>query len=227
MGNRVNNFPIQQTMPYAKIESGLKVQELSDTELLAILIGTGTKGSNVITLSRNLIEKYGSLRSILRSGINEISSEKGMGLKKTIKLKAAFELGKRAIVEEPLSNILDSPLTVWKLLLPETANLETEEFRVLAVNNKNRLLGKSLVSRGTINETLVHPREVFRDAVREGAAGIIVAHNHPSGNTDPSKQDIETTRRLMDAGKLMGIPLIDHIIISNTAYTSLKESGYI
>jgi len=215
-----------EPLPYEKIESGTNVNELTDPELLAVIIGTGTRGFNVLDLSTNLIRKYGSLRAILNSGINDISKEKGMGIKKTIRLKAAFEIGKRSIVEKPETNILDSPLAVWKFLLPETANLETEEFRVLSLNNKNRLIGKNFVSKGTVNETLVHPREVFRNAVREGAAGIIVAHNHPSGNTSPSRQDIETTRRLCEAGKLMGIPLIDHIIISNTSYMSMKEGGY-
>ncbi len=227
MGSNDLTLKYGDQLPFEKLESGKKIQELSDADLLAILIGTGTKGSDVMSLSRHLIDKYGSLQSILHSGINEIARERGMGKKKTMKLKAAFELGKRAIVEKPLSNIISSPRVVWELLLPETANLEIEEFRVLSLNNKNKLLSKTTVSRGTINETLVHPREVFKDAVREAAAGIIVAHNHPSGNTEPSDQDIKTTERLQKAGLIMGIPLIDHIIITNTSFMSMKEEGYI
>ncbi len=226
MGN--NNLALKygNQLPFEKLESGKKIQELSDADLLAILIGTGTKGADVISLSHKLIAKYGSLHSILHSGINEISRERGMGKKKTVKLKAAFELGKRAILEKPLSNTISSPRAVWELLLPETANLETEEFRVLSLNNKNKLVAKTVVSKGTINETLVHPREVFKDAIRESAAGIIVVHNHPSGNAEPSDQDIRTTERLQKAGVIIGIPLIDHIILTNTSFTSLKEEGY-
>jgi DNA repair protein RadC len=124
-------------------------------------------------------------------------------------------------------NQLSTPLAVWELLLPETAGLQKEEFRVLVINNKNMLIKKSVVSIGTITEAIVHPREVFRDAIREGGSGIIVTHNHPSGNPSPSKQDIETTMRLIEAGKIVGIPLVDHIILTDSTFYSMKENGYI
>jgi len=107
------------------------------------------------------------------------------------------------------------------------AGLEREEFRVLVLNNKNGILKNSMVSAGTVSEALVHPREVFRDAIREGAASLIVAHNHPTGELTPSKEDISTTRRLVEAGTIIGIPILDHVIITDTSYYSFKEGGYL
>ncbi|HOP63790.1 MAG TPA: DNA repair protein RadC [Spirochaetota bacterium] len=214
-------------LPVQRCIEGESVNELSDIELLAVILGTGTKEKDVLQLSADLLKKTGGLTSISRSGLREIAMEKGIGLKKAVKLKAAFELGKRAITCAPYMNRISTPLAVWELLLPETAGLQKEEFRVLVINNKNMLIKKSIVSIGTITEAIVHPREVFRDAIREGGSGIIVAHNHPSGNTTPSKQDIETTKRLYEAGKIVGIPLVDHIILADSSYYSMKENGYI
>jgi len=116
---------------------------------------------------------------------------------------------------------------VWKLLLPQMACLDREEFRVLVLNNKNRLLKNAMISAGTISEAIVHPREVFRDAIRESGAAVIVAHNHPTGELTPSREDIQTTQRLAEAGRIVGIPVLDHVIITNVSYFSFKEGGYI
>ncbi|HQO40299.1 MAG TPA: DNA repair protein RadC, partial [Spirochaetota bacterium] len=157
----------------------------------------------------------------------EIASERGIGLKKAVKVQAAFEIGRRVITDRPDLKQISTPLAVWELLLPETAGSQKEEFRVLVINNKNMLIRKSVISIGTITEAIVHPREVFRDAIREGGSGIIVTHNHPSGVLTPSRQDIETTKRLVDAGRIIGIPVIDHIILTNLSFYSMKENGYI
>jgi DNA repair protein RadC len=116
---------------------------------------------------------------------------------------------------------------VWKFLLPELAGQEVENFFVLFLNNKNRLLKKSIISVGTVNETLVHPREVFIKAIREGGTSVIVAHNHTSGCLHPSREDINTTKRLIEAGNIIGIKLLDHVIVSTKEYFSMKEEGYI
>ena len=214
-------------LPVQRCIEGESVRELSDIELFAVILGTGTRGSDVLELSALLLKKSGGLSALARQGIREMASEKGIGLKKAVKIQAAFEIGRRVITERPDLKQISTPLAVWELLLPETAGLQKEEFRVLVINNKNMLIKKSIISIGTITEALVHPREVFRDAIREGGSGIIVTHNHPSGILTPSRQDIETTKRLIEAGKIVGIPVVDHIILTNSSYYSMKENGYI
>ncbi len=214
-------------LPLQKCIDGEDVNLLSDTELLAIILGTGTKGRDVLELSSLILKKRGGLRGILNSGIREIAEEKGIGLKKSIKIQAAFELGKRAIGGKRPHRLLNSPSLVWEFLLPDTAGYEKEVFIALIINNKNILIKKKIISIGTVTEAIVHPREVFRDAIREGGSGLIVTHNHPSGNLTPSKQDIATTERLIEAGKIVGIPLVDHIILTTESYYSMKENGHI
>lgn len=214
-------------MPIQKCISGMSVSELSDVELLAVIIGTGTKKVDVMETAALLIKNHGGIYDVSRSGLREIAERTGIGLTKAVKIQAAFELGKRVITDNTGLKRLDSPEKVWQMLLPEMAGLRKEEFRVLVLNNKNMLIRKSVVSIGTISETIVHPREVFREAIRENGASIIVAHNHPSGEVAPSKDDIITTRRLSETGKLIGIPLLDHVIICNSKYYSMKEEGYL
>lgn len=202
------------------------LKNLSDTELLAVIIGTGIKNVDVLELSAKIIKSMGGLSAISKAGLREIAAEKGLGLHKAVKIHCAFEIGRRVITDVTDLKHISSPNAVWNLLLPEIACLQKEEFRVLVVNNKNMLLKKIIVSIGTITEAIVHPREVFRDAIKEAGSGIIVTHNHPSGNAAPSKQDIDTTKRLVEAGKIVGIPLLDHIILTNSSYYSMKENGY-
>ncbi len=214
-------------LPIQKCIDGAGVHELSDTELLAIIIGTGTRSIDVIDLAAQINKNMGGLSALSRSGLREIASIKGLGMIKAVKILASFEIGRRVITDTTALKNINSPSAVWNLLLPEIACSQKEEFRVLVVNNKNMLLKKSIVSIGTITEAIVHPREVFRDAIREAGSGIIVTHNHPSGNVTPSRQDIETTRRLAEAGKIVGIPLLDHIILTNLSFYSMKENGYL
>jgi len=213
-------------LPVQKCIDGESVRDLSDTELLAVIVGTGTRDIDVLELSAKMIKKMGGLSAVSKAGLREIAAEKGLGLKKAVKIQAAFEIGRRVITDITDLKHISSPDAVWNLLLPEIACLQKEEFRVLVVNNKNMLLKKIIVSVGTITEAIVHPREVFRDAIKEAGSGIIVTHNHPSGNASPSRQDIETTKRLVEAGKIVGIPLLDHIILTNSSYYSMKENGY-
>lgn len=213
-------------LPVQKCIDGGSVRDLSDIELLAVIVGTGTREIDVLELSAKIIKNIGGLSAVSKAGLRELAAEKGLGLKKAVKIQAAFEIGRRVITDITDLRHISSPDAVWNLLLPEIACLQKEEFRVLVVNNKNMLLKKIIVSVGTITEAIVHPREVFRDAIKEAGSGIIVTHNHPSGNASPSRQDIETTRRLVEAGKIVGIPLLDHIILTNSSYYSMKENGY-
>lgn len=223
----MNKIHTDFKLPIQKCIDGQSVKDLSDTELLAVIVGTGIKNIDVLELSAKIIKNMGGLSAISKAGLREIAIEKGLGLKKAVKIQAAFEIGKRVITDVTDLKHISSPNAVWNLLLPEIACLQKEEFRVLVVNNKNMLLKKIIVSVGTITEAIVHPREVFRDAIKEAGSGIIVTHNHPSGNASPSKQDIDTTKRLVEAGKIVGIPLLDHIILTNASYYSMKENGYI
>jgi DNA repair protein RadC len=216
-----NYFPLQKCL------SGQDVRSLSDHDLLAIIIGSGTRYHDVIDLAFQVLKKSGGLSGLADAGIREIAEIKGIGLTKAIRILSAFELGRRVITKPYDTHPINSPEAVWKLLLPQMARLEKEEFRVLILNNKNNLLKNTVVSIGTVSETIVHPREVFRHAIREGGTGVIVAHNHPTGELVPSQEDIRTTERLVNAGGMIGIPIVDHVIITDTGYLSLKESGYI
>jgi DNA repair protein RadC len=218
---------VNYILPAQKCMMGEDIKNLSDLELLAVILGSGTKKMDVMDLSSALLKKFGGLSGLRQSGLREISGINGIGMMKSVRIHSAFEIGSRSMKKEGKSVLLDSPEAVWKYLLPETGALKKEEFRSLILNNKNILLKKTLVSVGTINEAIIHPREVFVDAIREGGSGIIAVHNHPSGFTKPSREDIETTKRMVEAGKIIGIPLIDHIIVTSTSYESMRDSGII
>jgi len=214
-------------MPVQKCIAGEEIRNLTDQKLLAIIMGTGVKDHSVTDISSRIINDYGSFRRLYNSGVRELAGMAGIGIRKALRIHAALEMGRRAITDAKTVRHVNSPEAVWTLLLPETAGLQKEEFRVLILNNKNALLRKSVISVGTVSEAIVHPREVFRDAIREGGSGIIVAHNHPSGVTTPSMEDIHTTERIAEAGNLLGIPLLDHVILCDSCYLSMKEEGFI
>ena len=214
-------------LPIQKCLAGEDVRSLSDQDLLAVIVGTGTKESDVAHLSLGMLMRFGGLSGLAAAGIRELAQSRGIGLTKAVRIHTAFELGRRVITRpvDPLH--LDSPGAVWELLLPRMACLQREEFRVLILNNKNRLIKNSMISAGTVSEAIVHPREVFRDAIRESGAAVIIAHNHPTGEASPSREDITTTGRLVEAGKIVGIPVLDHVIVTNASYYSFKEGGHI
>jgi len=174
-----------------------------------------------------MVKQFGGLQGIHGSGLREMAQKHGVGMKKAVRIHAAFELGRRLLSAQNSSPVIDSPERVWKLLQPEMAALKREEFRVFILNNKNSILKKSTVSVGTVSEALIHPREIFREAIREAGASIIVAHNHPSGVLVPSREDISATRRIKEAGMIIGIELLDHVIIGQSSYLSMKEAGYL
>jgi len=217
----------KERLPLQKCMAGGDVGSLTEGELLAVVLGAGTRGMDVMGLSSVLLRRFGGLSGLSVSGLREIAGISGIGIRKAIRIHAAFEMGKRALANPRVIRHVDSPSAVWKILIPEMAGLQKEEFRVLIVNNKNNLLKKSVISVGTISEAIVHPREVFRDAIREAGSAIIISHNHPSGELTPSREDIQTTGRIAEAGRIIGIPLLDHVIITDSSYLSMKEEGYI
>ena len=212
-------------MPIQRCIAGEEIKNLSDSELLAVIIGTGAKGNGVIEVSNSAVKAFGGLPGMYAAGIRELAARCGIGLTKAVKIHSAFEMGRRILSDRRELEQISSPEAVWKFFISETAGLVREEFRVLILNNKNRLIKRSVISVGTVSEALVHPREVYREAIREGGSAIIVVHNHPSGFLAPSSEDIKVTERLRDAGKLIGITLLDHVIVSDQGYLSLKEEG--
>lgn len=204
------------------------VNSLSNTELLAILIRTGTKDASAIDLARQILStnKEG-IRILTDCTVEELSQIKGIGISKASQLLAAIELGKRISTSSKQLQCIKSPKDVADLFMAEMRYHKKEHFKILMLNTKNEVISSDLVSVGSLNSSLVHPREVFVNAIRKSTSSIILVHNHPSGNPCPSKEDINITKRLIEAGKIIGIDVLDHIIIGDGSYFSLKEQAMI
>ncbi len=204
-------------------------EALSEAELIALLLGTGRAGEDVQDVARHILSHFGSLDALGRASAREIASLPGFGPARAALLQAALELGRRRAEEDAFTpeHKLGSHREVIAYLSPRLTRLKQETFLVLCLDNRSRLLKMETVSRGTLTSSLVHPREVFNVAIREGAAQIIAAHNHPSGDAEPSEEDLAITRRLEEAGRLIGIPLVDHVIIARGGSVSLRQLGVI
>ena len=199
---------------------------LSTSELLAIILRTGVGGESVLDMAQRLLSRYGGLPGLARASFAELQAEKGLGQAKTAQLKAALELGRRMLLVSPEDRfVVRSPADVAQFLMAEMAHLEQEHFRVLYLDTRNRLLGVETLYVGSLNVSHVRVGEVFRDAVKRNCAAIIVAHNHPSGDPTPSPEDVEVTRRLVEAGKMLDIEVLDHLIIGQQRFVSLRERG--
>ena len=199
---------------------------LSDAELLAILIRVGTGRQTALDLARGILTGSGSLRGIGGKNAQELMRLKGIGEAKAVELLAAFEVGRRvAAAKEGAKVIIRSPEDAARLMIPRLRDAVHEMFYILVLDSKNGLKREVELSRGTLNASLVHPREVFKIAIDNLAASIIAVHNHPSGNPEPSREDIEITRQLAEAGKVVGISLNDHLIVAGDGYTSFAERG--
>ncbi|CCC57860.1 RadC family protein [Caloramator australicus] len=200
-------------------------ESLSNAELLAILLRTGTKDFSAINLAQNIISKNG-LDFLSNCTIEELSSIKGVGLAKAAQIKAAIELGKRLRGLRNSNKIkITSPKDVFNLIGEDMRYLKREFLRVIFLNTKNIVIDIKDISIGSLNSSIVHPREVFSEAIRRSSSSIIICHNHPSGDPEPSMEDINITKRLFEVGKLVGIELLDHIIIGDGCYISLKEKN--
>lgn len=208
-------------MPREKMmEKG--VENLKDYELMAILLRTGISGKNVLEVSKEILKKFPT-KKLLTLDLKSLSKIKGIGTGKACLLLSAFELTKRALEVEDNNLPIISSAREAVAQLQELRTAKREHLVVLYLNARNQLIHKEIISVGTLNANLVHPREVFKSAIDYLAASIIIAHNHPSGGAEPSDNDLTTTNRLKEAGKIMGIELIDHIIITQTNFFSLKE----
>jgi DNA repair protein RadC len=205
---------------------------LADSELLAILLRTGMRGLNVIELSRQLLARFGSLSALQRASVNELAAVKGISLAKATQLAAAFELGNRLARERIARSQMDRPELVYDLLGQEMRALQRESLRVLLLDTRLHLLRIEEISLGSLNESIAHPREIFRPVFIHAAFAIVLVHNHPSGDPSPSDADHRLTRRLAEAARIMQITLLDHIIIGAPAegrrpYFSFREAGIV
>jgi DNA repair protein RadC len=203
---------------------------LTDAELIAILLRTGIPGTNAIELARKLLQDYGSLSGLSRCSVHELAPLPGIGLAKATQLVAAFGLGQRLARETLSKQKIDSPELVNELVGHEMRQLRKESLRVILLDTRYHFIRAEEVSLGSVNESIAHPRDVFRPAVISSAYAVIVVHNHPSGDASPSQTDHSLTRRLAEAAELLQIKLLDHIIIGapsegNPGYFSFKEAG--
>lgn len=219
---KIKNWPEKERPRERLINYG--PESLSNAQLLAIILRTGSGKKGVLDLSIGLLERFETLRDIDSASISDLLSIDGLGMAKIAQIKAAFELGKR-LMAESFENmpVFSSAQAVFSYLAPKIKNLKKEIFLCLLLDSKNRLMKEVRVSEGTLNRSLIHPREAFREAVREAAQSVIFVHNHPSGDPSPSKDDITVTERLRNAGEIIGIDVLDHIIIGDGRFVSLKD----
>jgi DNA repair protein RadC len=200
--------------------------ELSLPELLSVLLGRGSKDGGVLFLAYRLIERYGDVVSLGRADLDDLTNTPGIGFARACRIVSAFELGKRFTRASGTRGApVRGPGEIAKLFMDDMRHYDREHFKAAFLNTKNQILRIVTVSIGSLNASIVHPREIFKPAISASAASIILVHNHPTGDPSPSKEDVEFTRRFAKCGDLMGIQLLDHIIIGSGRYRSLKESG--
>lgn len=222
----VNDLPRQERPRERLIKFG--VEALSSQELMAVLIGRGVANNSVMTIAQELIATYGSVRAISEATMEELSRVKGIGPAKAAQIKACFELGKRQDFDtDRIDLVISSPDAVGRLISSTIRDKAKEHFKLILLNTRNRVIRIAHVSTGTLNASLVHPREVFKEAIRHSAASVIIAHNHPSGDTEPSSEDLRITKKLVEAGRLLGIEVLDHVIVGKGRPFSFKERNLI
>ncbi len=228
----ISDFPSEQR-PRERLQKH-GAHELPDTELLAIILRSGVKGENVIVTAQKLLSQFGTLSGILESSFEDLIKIRGVGIAKASQLIACFEIAKRYKTEDTekentkqKEKPVTSPEDAVKLIRAKMEDTSIENFYVLSFDVRNKLIGIDQISKGTVSASLVHPRETFKSAIRKHAAQIMIAHNHPSGDTEPSEDDIKITKRISEAGKIMGIELMDHIIVTKNDFYSFKHNGLI
>ncbi len=209
---------------------------LSSAELIALILNTGIKGESVIMMSQKILMQFGSLKGIMESSLEDLKQVKGLGEVKATKLMASLAIAKKLIGEIKISdekketdrkkyNAVTSPDELYKIIKEKITNFSKEHFYVISLDARNNFIAIDEISVGTLTASIVHPRETFESAIKRHAAHIIIAHNHPSGETDPSEDDLKITKRLVDSGKIMGIEVLDHLIITKNNYLSFKEKS--
>ncbi len=231
--NRLRDLAVNDR-PQERLER-LGPSALSDTELLAMLLRSGSRDLDVVALATQIIREAGSLAGLLKWQDSDFRQLKGIGKVKALQLITVMEIAKRVVTQQGGSQpVLNTPELIFSHFQPIAAGLEVEKFWVLCLNRKNVLIKRVEVTSGTASSSLVHPREVFREAIRLGALSIVAAHNHPSGDPSPSSADIQVTRQLREASRTVGIDLLDHIVVGSVSsdprgrgFYSFHEAGLI
>jgi len=202
-------------------------EALSAQEIIAVILGRGIKGESVLVTSQKLLSRFGNLKGIANASLEELTEIKGVGLAKAAQIKAALELSKRLEDDaaETQKPVVRSPEDVVSVVKSQLKGKKKEHFVILCLDTRNRVINCRQVSMGSLDTSIVHPREVFKEAVSSSAASVIFAHNHPSGDPEPSKEDVELTKRLVKAGEIIGIEVFDHIIVCDRSFLSLKAKG--
>ena len=215
----------EQERPRERL-ANVGAEALRDAELLAVLFRTGTREEGAVALAERVLRHFGTMRRVGQASLDELQQVKGVGRVKAIEIKAALELGRRAATMGLAERVkIASAQDVAAMLMPKFRAYETEHFKCLLLNTKNEVLKTVEISAGSIDQTLAAPMDVFRQAVREGAPAIILTHNHPSGDPEPSRQDLQLTERMKSAGELLGVRVLDHVIFGDGRFVSLKERG--
>ncbi len=229
--NKESSFTVRdlprQERPRERLQK-FGAEALSAQELLALIIGRGIPKKSVMSIAQELITKFGNIKAIGQATIEELSQIKGIGLAKAAQIKASFELGKREELEPEFKNYdIKDPEAVVKAIRAGIKDKAKEHFKLILLNPRNKIIGISTISIGTLNASLVHPREVFKDAIKHSAASVVLAHNHPSGDPEPSEDDLKITKKLVESGNILGIEVLDHIVIGKNNFCSFKERGLI
>lgn len=221
----IRDYPIEERPRERMVKEG--ADKLSNQELIAILLRTGTKNESVFQLSSRVLKELGSIRHLNEMSIDELTRIKGIGQAKAVQIIAGLELGRRVARKRAEVMTIRSPQEAATYLMEVIGLDQQEKFYCLYLNTKNQIIYEKTVFMGSLNSSIVHPREVYKEALKWSAASIIVSHNHPSGDPSPSREDIEVTKRLIEAGEIIGIECLDHLIIGDGRFCSLKEQGYI
>jgi len=219
---KIKSMPLD-SRPREKLKK-YGVENLSNAELLAIILRTGIKNENVIDMSNRLIQEYG-IDKISECSLKELQEIKGIGIAKACQILASFELNKRKEYQKNEVRKISCSNDVFNLLHEKLKDKKQEVFLILMLDNKNKILGLKEICIGILDASIIHPREIFKPAIKNSASKIILVHNHPSGDPNPSNEDIEVTEQLKKAGEEIGIPILDHIIIGRDCFWSWKEKG--
>lgn len=225
MSFTIKEMPLSERPREKMIRLG--AEKLSNAELIGVILGTGTRNESAVILAQKLLNKMDGIVNLSQMDIGELTKVSGIGLAKACQIKACFQLYTRISIEDTFKSGIKTPIDAVSILEGQLRFKKKEHFVTLLLDTKNQVIACETISIGSLNSSIVHPREVFKTAITKSAASIILAHNHPSGNTEPSNEDIEVTRRLIETGDIIGIKVLDHIIIGDGRYMSFKEMGYI